>query len=169
MEEVWKDVPGYEGLYIVSNFGSVVSMPKRITKSKFRNEIKTLSQYNINGYLFVTLCKNGSRNIRVHRIVALSFIPNPENKKEVNHINAIKTDNKVDNLEWCTGQENRFHSIKHKLRSGVGIKKLSKDQVKQIRLCYTCKRGDITKLSMEYGVSQRTISFILKNKTRKVI
>lgn len=94
MEEIWKDAIGYEGIYQVSNFGRVKNI-----KTK-----RILKQYNIRGYLCVYLYsyKNKRKKYYVHRLVALNFIPNPEGYEEVNHIDEDKTNNKVNNLEWCT-------------------------------------------------------------------
>lgn len=94
--EIWKDIPGYEGLYQVSNLGNV-----RRTKllKKYYDKTK--------GYDVISLSKNGKSKIaKVHQLVAKTFIPNPNNKPEINHINTIRTDNRVENLEWCTRSEN---------------------------------------------------------------
>lgn len=100
-KEVWKDVPGYEGRYFVSNTGNV--------RNRLDLRLKTCK--NDRGYPHVWLYRNGKQNsIAVHRLVALAFIPNPMGFPEVNHINGIKTDNRVDNLEWCTISHNRLHS-----------------------------------------------------------
>ena len=102
MEE-WKDIKGYEGLYQVSNLGRVKSLCRNEeghTKSYCRKE-KILKPAKTH-YLFVCLCKNGvKKNYRIHRLVAETFLPNPNGYKEVNHKTEDKTDNSVENLEWC--------------------------------------------------------------------
>lgn len=111
MKEVWKDVVGYEGLYQISSLGRLKSMggvrPVGNTGGYRPERILTpcKSRY---GYLKVILCdKNGGRKYTVvHRIVAEAFIPNPDNKPQVNHIDENKTNNAVDNLEWVTCKEN---------------------------------------------------------------
>ena len=105
MNEIWKPVAGFDG-YEVSNFGRVRRLhkttPPRILQP-------SLDKY---GYLYVNLWhKCNSRKCKVHRLVAVAFIPNPESKPEVNHRNGIKTDNHVENLEWATARENTRHAI----------------------------------------------------------
>lgn len=102
LEEIWADLPGYEGLYRISNLGEIVSTPRKGTNGGTK-------QYRIThkGYAEVTLCKDGKqRTEKVHRLVALTFIPNPNNLPEVNHRDENKLNNRVDNLEWCTTQYN---------------------------------------------------------------
>ena len=101
MEEIWVDIKGYEGLYQVSNQGRVKRLYKngkiRILKPSLDN----------NGYLYVTLSKNNKPKIfKLHRLIAINFIPNPENKPCIDHINTIRTDNRVENLRWVTKKEN---------------------------------------------------------------
>lgn len=107
MEEIWKDIKGYEGLYQVSNMGRVKSL-ERIDNSNHPVKEKILTQkIEKGGYLRVHLrTPQSNKNILVHRLVALSFIPNPENKPEVDHINTIRSDNRVENLRWVTTKEN---------------------------------------------------------------
>lgn len=115
MKEIWKDIEGYEGLYQVSNLGQVKSLERTIIvknckQSKTYPECIKIPFPNKKGYLRVQLYKNNKRrNLRVHRLVALAFIPNPDNKPKVNHIDGDPTNNVVSNLEWVTGEENRAH------------------------------------------------------------
>lgn len=102
MEEIWKDIKGYEGLYQISNYGRVMSFYK---SSKTGGGILQKQIYK--GYEFVNLYKNGARKTpKIHRLVAEAFIPNPDGHPFVNHKNEIKNDNIVTNLEWCTPKYN---------------------------------------------------------------
>ena len=107
MNEIWKDIDGYEGLYKVSNLGRI----KSLGNDKNRKEKILKTGKNKFGYLHVILCKEGKvTTFRVQRLVANAFIPNPENKPEVNHIDENKENNCVWNLEWCTHQYNNEYS-----------------------------------------------------------
>lgn len=116
--EIWKDVVGYEGIYKVSNFGKVLSISYR---NKEYSKIR-LNQIDNYGYSVIDLflCKK-RRNVKVHRLVAIAFIPNPENKPQVNHKDGNKLNNHVFNLEWCTDSENNIHAYK------IGLKFMSCD------------------------------------------
>jgi hypothetical protein len=115
-EEIWKDVIGYEGLYQISNFGRVKSFWRR-------KEIIMKLSNNGWGYSFVSLRKNKTKikSITIHRLVAIAFISNPENKEQVNHIDGNKQNNHYSNLEWCTRLENMRHGFK------TGLIKTSKE------------------------------------------
>lgn len=113
MKEEWRPIPGFEGLYEVSNLGQVRNCRKRKSKSLF-NEV--LAQH-VNGsrgaakYISIGLWKNNRPTYRyVHRLVAEAFIPNPDNKPFVNHIDGDPSNNCASNLEWCTAQENMQHA-----------------------------------------------------------
>jgi hypothetical protein len=101
MNETWKEVPEYEGLYLVSDLGNVKSIKNNILLSKHLGK---------QGYYSVCLCKNNrKRTLPLHRLVVKAFLKNPEHKPFVNHKNLDKIDNRLDNLEWCTQRENMSH------------------------------------------------------------
>ena len=112
MEELWKDIPGFEGYYQASNLGRVKSLDRYVNSrypgSKMLKKGKILSPKVSNkGYLETTLMIEGKCFYkRIHQLIALTFLPNPNNYLQINHINEVKTDNRVENLEWCTAQQN---------------------------------------------------------------
>lgn len=109
MKEVWKDIPGYEGLYMVSNLGRVKRLPlgKQWPYRRTHNNIR--KPHVSNGYCQVNLSKdNEVKWFSVHRLVAMAFIPNPNNYPQVNHKDENKLNNNVDNLEWCTQRYNNL-------------------------------------------------------------
>ena len=126
MEEIWKDIQGYEGLYQVSNLGRVKRNYRENIDSKGRKRIfnESIIKPNIDkgGYFYVNLYKNGKKEIQKnHRLVCNTFIANPENKPQVNHIDGNKENNNVNNLEWVTIQENIQHAYKNNLIKSLKI------------------------------------------------
>ena len=119
MEEIWRDIKGFEGKYMVSNLGRVKSLNYNKTgKEKIMKGVP--DGY---GYFQLSLCKEGKvKNCRINRLVAQAFIPNPDNLPEVNHKDKIRTNNRVDNLEWCTTQYNVEYS---RAKAVIGINKVS--------------------------------------------
>jgi len=110
----WKDIPGYEGLYQVNNFGEVRSLFYR-----GKNNVHILTPgTDKNGYLHVVLCKDKKAyTAQVHRLVAIAFLPNPDNLPQVNHLDKNRANNRVDNLEWCSAS----HNIRHRT-DGLSVK-----------------------------------------------
>lgn len=109
-QEIWIDVPNYEGLYQVSNLGNVKSLFRR-NKNRVNQERLMKLKLNSSGYYQVWLCKNNhDKGFFVHRLVALAFITNENYLPEVNHIDAVKTNNVVSNLEWCSHLDNMKHA-----------------------------------------------------------
>ena len=131
MNEEWRQIQGYEGLYEVSNLGRV----KSLKRGKCNNEkLLKLREGNRGGYLVVILYKDKKRTTyNVHKLVAMTFIPNPENKPFIDHINTIRTDNRVENLRWVTERENANNELtkKHISESKKGHK-VSEETKKKI-------------------------------------
>lgn len=130
MEEIWKPIPKWEALYEVSNLGRVKSLP-RFRKTRFsytskEHILKPRVCGNQREYLAVALCKDGKREqVKIHRLVALVFIPNPNGYKEINHIDENKGNNRADNLEWCTRHYNVTYNGVGKRRMAWRRKKVS--------------------------------------------
>lgn len=171
--EIWKDVIGYEGYYVVSNIGRVKSLQR--TRRGNGNSIvqvpERILRYKIDtyGYRVYTLSKqNVLKSHTCHRIVAKSFIPNPNNHDQVNHINGIKTDNNVKNLEWC----NNSYNQKEAYRIGLNKARKSKDntlskKVAKIKDGVVIKVYDcITDASKDNKVAKTAISNCLNGRSK---
>ena len=168
MQEIWKDIRGYEGKYKISTYGNVYSYKRKIYISQSKGA---------NGYFKVNLHKNSStKTFSVHRLVAETFISNPNNLPEINHKSGNKTNNRVTNLEWCTHNENMEHAFywglakkceeKPQLSKQKKAFKLSASQVFAIRSEY--KKGVRGKgyksLAKKYKVSDTEIKQIIAKK-----
>ena len=165
--EIWKEIPGYEGLYQVSTCGRV-AMYERIYKNGvlYKARIKKLCLNDSGYYLTVLSDSSGyKRNYRVSRLVALAFLPNPENKREVNHINGNPKDNRVDNLEWVTPSENIKHAYRTgliSLRAGEKCKhaKLTNSDVLKIRELFNNSTLKYREISQMFNISMSVIGNI---------
>lgn len=117
--EIWKDIKGFEGYYQVSDNGNVRSVTRHDgVHERIGQLIKPVLKYN--GYLQVGLTKHSKRkHISIHRLVAINFIDNPENKPQVNHIDCNKQNNNINNLEWVTSKENLYHAKINGLRNNI--------------------------------------------------
>ena len=123
-KEIWKDIKEYEGLYQISNFGRVKSLKRKVYAGRGRmrwqyEKILSENKTNGNGYKIVSLCKKSqSKNKYIHKLVAETFLNNPNNYKYVNHKDENKENNYVDNLEWCTAQYNITYNNLH-IKNGL--------------------------------------------------
>ena len=182
MTEEWKDVEGFPN-YLVSSEGRIWSKTriiKRPSGNYLRHGHFMEGRDDTHGYLTVGIKnKKQRKNVKIHRLVAIAFLENPENKREVNHINGIKTDNRKLNLEWMTSKENKSHAWNMGLYTKQDRSKLSgennptskftEDQVREIRRIY--RQGGITQkaLGKLYNTSQAQIYYIVNRITWKNI
>lgn len=176
--EIWKKIKELDGFYEISNLGRVKSMPRIINSSiqkcgfRISKEKIKPSQDNGKGYkqLYAQV-KNKRKLFYIHRLVALAFIPNPENKPEVNHINGIKHDNRVENLEWVTNKENKIHAVKNNLIAQgekYTASKLTDKDVLAIRRLYRMNpKFHKSNIAKKLGVRDTTIHNIITNKRWK--
>jgi hypothetical protein len=171
MKEIWKDIEGYEGLYQISNLGNVKVLDRIVNSAIKNNKIvkrvgKMLKQYNKQGYMQVTLTNNNVRKyFKVHRLVALTFIPNPNNFPQVNHRDENPLNNCVDNLEWCTAKYNCNYGTRntciHKNTRAARIKVSQYDLKGNLIKTY----NSISEASKIRGVSFNTIRRYCSNIT----
>lgn len=167
MEEIWKDIVGFEKYYQVSNLGRI----------KTKSTGKVRKQGITRGYpSFTFQIKGKAYNLTVHRIVAKAFIPNPNNYEVVNHKDGNKTNNNVDNLEWCTTQ----HNVREAYR--LGLMNISEKHIEQMRnlglksgkrIAQKDLQGNIIKIyrsgnqaSIDTNISQGLISLCCNNKRK---
>ena len=184
MEEIWRDIPEFEGYYEISNLGRVKTKArniKKFLKYNYHNQPikeRIIKQRLTQGYPSVSLWKDRKLyNKTLHRLLAKAFIPNPNNYPVVNHIDGNKLNNSLDNLEWCTHQHNTNEAYR------LGLNNISKKQIEQIRkLGYKSGKkvaqmdleGNIIKIynsgrqaSLELGISQGNISLCCNGKKEK--
>lgn len=173
--EIWKKISKFNDEYEISNLGNIRSVHGIITRSngwKYTRLSKQLKPaLNQSGYFAGAVCVNKKMiPYVIHRLVAEVFIPNPLNKLEVNHMNGVKTDNRLVNLEWCTRQENIQHCIDNNLQyvlkgEEIGTSKLTETQVLEIRSKFIPRIYSRVKLAKEYNISEATIKDILYRRT----
>ncbi len=163
---VIKPVRGFKKIFWITAQGDIIS--RRTKKELIKN-------INKRGYVNISSRINGRKGkcicCKIHRLVAKTYIPNPLNKPDVNHINGIKTDNRVENLEWCTAKENMRHAVNTGLiipKQGCDVHcaKLNEEQVKEIR---SIKKVNWRKIAKYYNVSHRAILDVRNRKTYRFI
>lgn len=173
-QERWRDVVGFEGLYVVSNLGNIMSLPRRV---KFGNtervsEGRLLSQCNDrDGYKIVVLTDGSRRKTgKVHRIVATAFIPNPAGLETVDHINANKSDNSVENLRWCSSIANTKMAWKMGLRgsaSNEAIQALIKRTAKPVMRDDGERYESVTAAAKSLGVTDNAVQAVLHGRHKR--
>lgn len=153
--EEWKDIKGYEGLYLISNLGRVMSISRIRNNGNggYRQKSKILNQSTTTtGYKKIELYnEEGKKSIKVHRLVAEMFVPNPYNYKVVNHLDGNPLNNYFGNLEWCTYSENSRHAIENGLKEFFDIDRRS------ISHLYINKNFSMQEIGDLFGVSATTI------------
>ena len=172
-EEIWLPIKGYEGIYEVSNMGQVRSLEryewnsvKKMEYQRIRKGRILIASLDSEGYKKLTLAKNDINVSRViHKLVAKEFVPNPENKPQVNHKNGIKSDNRAENLEWVTHTEQMRHAFSTGLARIEPNVLLNHAQVREIRLRYKFEKISHRTLAKEYGVCKSTITNIVSGKS----
>jgi len=147
-KEIWKSIDGFNGLYEISNHGRVKSLERGYWNGHgfFLKEEKILKGRNSNGYVYVYLCNKTKKNYSIHRLKAIAFIPNPENKPQVNHRDGNKSNNGYnadgkDNLEWATRSENVRHSYKYLWQRPPCLGKFGADHVTSKAVIQMTKSG----------------------------
>lgn len=165
-EEIWRVVVGYDGCYEVSNVGNVRRLPHRGRPIKMLSAFKEPKRY----VRVVLHLNNKGKSSRVHRLVAKAFIPNPENKPFINHIDGNKHNNLVSNLEWCTQSENVIHSYANGLQ-GVckgadnHLSKLIDQDIRKIRELYKTGQYSYRKIGDMFSVTASAIHCIVSKKS----
>jgi hypothetical protein len=171
MEIIWKDIIGYEGHYKINNKGCILSINRLCNRRRKNVNEKILkTPISSRGYFKVILCKDGiEKNFNIHRLIAVHFIDNPNNKPCINHIDGNKLNNTINNLEWCTIQENTQHAYNCGLQlPTININRVFLDnEIIELRKIILCGLFTQQKIATVYNTTQSVISRIKHNKIYK--
>lgn len=179
--ENWRDIEGYEGLYQISNIGRVKSLERTVpnyNQTGFTNSFKRIKERIMKtkkdrkGYLYVELYNNGkSKVFKIHRLVAMMFLSNVDNKPQVNHLDGNKENNCVDNLEWCTNIENQRHAW----YTGLQKPKFSENNPKAKKVLQYDLQGNFIRewncmmdIERKMNISHTSISLCCRNKVENI-
>lgn len=182
-----RDIPGYEGIYAITRDGRVWAYARRwetggsmkIRRSRAAGFMRT--HKTPAGYVMIKLSTNGrAKHELVHRLVALAWIPNPDGLPQINHLNAIKSDNRAENLEWCTASGNRRHAFGKGLitfndnfraavrenakKAHAATRKLSYEEADQVRARFASGETK-TVIAKDFGINRSTVWAIVNGKT----
>lgn len=165
MQIIVKNLVGYEGLYLIDSLGNVVSLPRQ-QGSRFVNQYRILgTKVNRLGYKEVALSKDGkTRTVLLHRLIAQHFIDNPDNLPCVNHKNGIKSDNRIENLEWCTRSQNTKHAYDNNLGgfrdfANNGVRTMNWE-TQYVRVVLISPNGE----ALEFGSTTEAAEYLGTNK-----
>lgn len=174
MNEIWKDIPGFEGLYQISNMGRVKSLGRVFSNSRWKNRVckpRILKGISKHGYLYVVLCDHFHQktSTQVHRLVASAFVPNNSNLPFVNHIDENPGNNRADNLEWCNAEYNANYGTRNRriAKEAMNASHCSKP-VGQYTLDGTllCKFVSAAEAERQTGIYRGTICRVCKGKAK---
>ena len=173
--EIWKDIENYEGKYQVSNLGRVKSLERDVYRQNgtfhyHAGERILVPFLDRGGYQYVNLSKNGRvKKESVHRLVAMAFLPNPENKPQVNHKDEVKTNNAVENLEWCEASYNNNYGTRNSrmIQNRRSYKLGNHPQAKPVFCVELNKIFDCAiRAEKELGICASSISQVCKGKLK---
>lgn len=176
--EQWSDIEGYEGFYQISNIGNVRSLDRIVTQQnrwgqtlRYTKRGKRLSPGSSpNGYVIVGLSKNHVKKYHsVHRLVATAFIPNTDNKPQINHINGVKADNRTENLEWCDASENQIHAYAKGLstvKKGINVNGAKLDDFQIFTIRSIAKDLSVEVISEYFKISKGHTKDIISGRRR---
>jgi hypothetical protein len=155
--EIWQNIKGFENLYKISTYGRIKSLGNgKSTNSQTKNERILKTNFSKTGYEKAKLFKDGKRHyFSVHRLVALTFLSNDFNKKEVNHKDGNKSNNNISNLEWVTSSENQLHAFKN----GLQKSKMGKDHVQSKSILQYDLNGNLIRKFESINQVKRELGF----------